>query len=141
MRHIFDSIGCSELFQSVNPCDIPSVKTIVDEIDAENWNINRYKDKLRYYNMYKCNREKEDYLSFNITRYQKSLMAQFRLGILPLQIEVGRYRDIPLCNRICQMCNLNGVEDEIHLFVNVKVTLIIDLFFSLMPRRQIQISL
>ena len=115
MRHLFDSIGCSELFQSVNPCDIPSAKTIVDEIDAENWNINRYKDKLRYYNMYKCNREKEDYLSFNITRYQKSLMAQFRLGILPLQIEVGRYRDIPLCNRICQMYNLNVVEDEIHL--------------------------
>ena len=41
-------------------------------------------------------------------------MAQFRFGILPLEIEVGRFRDIPLPNRICQMCNINVVEDEIH---------------------------
>ena len=58
--------------------------------------------------------EKEDYLNFNITRYQRSLMAQFRLWILPLEIEVGRYRNIPLANRICQMCTANAVEDEIH---------------------------
>ena len=64
--------------------------------------------------MYKYNLEKEDYLSFNITRYQRSLMAQFRLGILPLEFEVGRYRNIPLANRICQMCTHNVVEDEIH---------------------------
>ena len=41
-------------------------------------------------------------------------MAQFRLGILPLEIEVGRFRNIPLANRICQMCNSGVVEDEIH---------------------------
>ena len=41
-------------------------------------------------------------------------MSQFRLGILPLEIEVGRFRDIPLCNPICQMCAKNSVEDEIH---------------------------
>ena len=80
----------------------------------ERWDLNRYKDKLRYYNMYKYSREKEEYLSFNITRYQRSLMAQFRLGIIPLEIEVGRFRNIPLANRICQMCNSGVVEDEIH---------------------------
>ena len=58
--------------------------------------------------------ETEGYLSFDISRYQRSLMAQFRLGILPLEIEVGRYRNIPLGNRVCQMCAANVVEDEIH---------------------------
>ena len=114
VRHLFDGIGCSDVFHTAIPCDIPSAETILHEIDVDNWDMNRYKDKLRYYNMYKCTREKEDYLSFNITRYQRSLMAQFRLGILPLEIEVGRFRDIPLCNRICRMCNANVVEDEIH---------------------------
>ena len=114
VRHLFESIGCSNTFHVVNPCDIPSVETVLNEIDSDNWNTNRYKDKLRYYNMYKCNREKEDYLSFNITRYQRSLMAQFRLGILPLEIEVGRYRQMPLSNRICHMCSVDAVEDEIH---------------------------
>ena len=41
-------------------------------------------------------------------------MAQFRLGILPLEIEIGRYRDIPLSKRICKMCEKNAIEDEIH---------------------------
>ena len=120
VRHLFNSIGCSDLFHTANPCDISSAQTMINELDEENWNINRYKDKLRYYNMYKCNREKEEYLSYNITRYQRSLMAQFRFGILPLEIEVGRFRDIPLCNRICLMCNLNVVEDEIHFLCECK---------------------
>ena len=42
-----------------------------------------------------------------------SLFAQFRCGILPLQIEVGRYKNIPLCDRICAICHTD-VEDEIH---------------------------
>ena len=49
----------------------------------------------------------------NINKYKRSVLAQFRSGILPLQIEVGRYRNIQLCDRICPMCNL-AVEDEIH---------------------------
>ena len=115
VRQLLESISCSNVFDAVNPCDIASIKTILNAIDEDNWNVNRYKDKLRYYNMYECNREKEKCLSFNLTRYQTSLMSQFRLGILPLEIEVGRFRDIPLCNRICQMCaKKNVVEDEIH---------------------------
>ena len=114
IRHLLESVGCSNVFDDVNLCDIPSVETILKEIDIDRWNANRYKDKLRYYNMYKFDREKEDYLCFNITKYQRSLMAQFRLGILPLEIEIGRFRNIPLTNRICKMCNSNSVEDEIH---------------------------
>ena len=114
IRNIFESAGCSNVFDDVNPCDIASVETALIGLDTDRWNANRYKDKLRYYNMYKYDKEREDYLSFNVTRYQRSLMAQFRFGILPLEIEIGRFRNIPLSNRICQMCNSNVVEDEIH---------------------------
>ena len=41
-------------------------------------------------------------------------MAQFRAGILPLEIEVGRYRNVPLSERICRMCNSGQVEDDYH---------------------------
>ena len=50
----------------------------------------------------------------NISKYQRSLFAQFRSGILPLEIETGRFRDFPLCERICKVCNSGSVEDEIH---------------------------
>ena len=66
-----------------------------------------------YYNLYKYSKETEEYLSLNIKKYHRSLFAQFRFGILPLQIEIGRYRNINLVDRICPICNIS-VEDEIH---------------------------
>ena len=33
-----------------------------------------------------------------------------------LEIERGRYRNIQREKRICQKCNLNEVEDEVHFF-------------------------
>ena len=50
----------------------------------------------------------------NISKHQRSLFAQFRSGILPLEIEVGRFRDLPLNERICKVCNSGAIEDEIH---------------------------
>ena len=41
------------------------------------------------------------------------MLAQFRCGILPLEIEFGRYRNEELSNRICRLCS-SAIEDEIH---------------------------
>ena len=49
-----------------------------------------------------------------MSRERRSLMAQFRLGILPITVETGRFRKIPLQDRKCTICDLNGVEDEKH---------------------------
>ena len=37
------------------------------------------------------------------------------LGILLKEIETGRYKSVPIDNRICKLCNLNLVEDEKHI--------------------------
>ena len=55
----------------------------------------------------------------------ESLLAQLRLGVLPLHIETGRfknikdnvtrkYRKVPVEERKCLVCKLDLVEDEIH---------------------------
>ena len=44
----------------------------------------------------------------------RSLFTQFRHGILPLRIETGRFRNLPAEQRICQLCELDMVEDEVH---------------------------
>ena len=95
-------------------CDIEYVKSILHEQDCMEWNTHRYNsDKLRYYNLYKPNKDLEDYVKLPILKYHRSLFAQFRCGILPLQIEVGRFRNLQLHERICPICN-SDVEDEIH---------------------------
>ena len=57
---------------------------------------------------------------------KRSLLCQLRLGILPLEVEVGRFglksndgqvKRIPLEERICKLCNMNKVEDEMHFLI------------------------
>ena len=116
-RQILIDVQRPDLFDGVMACDIDNAKSIIDSIDVGDWEVKRYKsDKLRYYNLYKYDKNTEDYLSLDLTKYQRSIFAQFRCGILPLEIEVGRYRDIALPNRICQVCH-NAVEDEIHFLL------------------------
>ena len=49
-----------------------------------------------------------------VKRYDRGLLAKLMLGILPLELEIGRYLNIKPEERFCRTCNLNLVEDEFH---------------------------
>ena len=49
------------------------------------------KPKLRIYVQFKQNINVKDYATSNVSRSQRSLLAQFCMGILPLHIETGQY--------------------------------------------------
>ena len=113
-------IECSNLFDEVSICNIELATSLLTDIDVNEWDVKRYtSDKLRYYNLYKYDKSTEDYLLLDLSKYQRSIFAQFRCGILPLEIEVGRYRDFALPERTCKLCH-NDVEDEIHLLLMCK---------------------
>ena len=59
----------------------------------------------------------EEYVKYCMSRRKRSLMAQFRMGVLPLAIETGRFRGIALEDRICTLCSLNVIENEKHFLV------------------------
>ena len=48
----------------------------------------------------------------------RSFIAQLRSSTLPLNIEIGRFQQKPVENRLCPCCNDNKVEDEIHFLFN-----------------------
>ena len=52
------------------------------------------KPKLRTYVQLKVTFGVENYVSMNISKYKRSLYAQFRCGILPIAIETGRFKNI-----------------------------------------------
>ena len=115
VSYIFEELNLSDYFNSLSPCDVYQAHQSIEALENEKWNQRRYsKPKLRLYNMFKANFEQEEYITYNIPKYKRSLFAQFRAGILPLEVEVGRYRDVPLLNRLCVMCDMSEVEDEIH---------------------------
>ena len=49
------------------------------------------KQKLRMYNQFKSKFGLENYLKINLDRFERSFMAQLRLGVLPLHIETGHF--------------------------------------------------
>ena len=75
--------------------------------------------------MFKDIFEPETYIIKCVSRRRRSLMSQFRTGIIPLEIETGRY--VPIFDktskknrkrtaneRICKLCRLNDIENEYH---------------------------
>ena len=84
--------------------------------EEQSWRIKvQNKLKLRSYMKFKSNISVENYVTQCKSKHIRSLIAQFRAGIYPLQIEIGRYRHIPLENRLCSLCCLNKIEDEFHV--------------------------
>jgi hypothetical protein len=87
---------------------------------------------LRTYRQFKANLEKEDYLNINIPRYQRSAYTKLRCGVLPLAIETGRYTRTPLEQRLCTLCNLEKVENEVHFLI--ECPMYVDLRYNLIQK-------
>ena len=45
------------------------------------------------------------------------MYIKFRLGILPLHIETGRYTNTPIDQRICKICDFGEIENEYHFIM------------------------
>ena len=73
-------------------------------------------NKLRTYRQFKTSLTTSQYVINLSNREQRSLLAKFRCGTLPLEIELGRFSKpkTPLSDRICKHCNTNNIEDEVH---------------------------
>ena len=103
------------IFECQIPCDLETAYHCLRSLYQDVLDAERYlKPKLRYYNLFKPDLSQEEYLSLNIPKYQRSLFAQFRGGVLHLQVEIGRFRKIPLEERLCNLCDMGQVEDEFH---------------------------
>ena len=78
--------------------------------------------KLRTYKSFKSEFKTEAYVKANVlnTR-QRSAIAKMRNGTYPLEIELGRYRGIPVENRVCKLCR-SEPETEEHFLLNCPKT-------------------
>jgi len=75
--------------------------------------------KLRTYDLIKHNSGKEEYLDLIRNTKHRQKLTKFRLSNHKLMIEIGRHKNLPKEERICQIC-CEGIEDEIHFLVKCK---------------------
>ena len=57
------------------------------------------------------------YLKISMPNCYTMLITRFRVSAHTLLIEKGRYHNIERGKRICQMCDMNDVEDEYHFIL------------------------
>ncbi len=123
---LFSSINYDTVYISMSKCDIKRVESKLVQNYVRKWqNSIVTMPKLRTYVLFKHEFIPEVYITKCMSRRRRSLMSQFRTGILPLEIETGRYtpiydkiikqnrRRIPT-ERICKLCVLNEIENEYH---------------------------
>ncbi len=70
--------------------------------------------KLRTYAKFMKRFEVDPYILSFMNHKRGSYLAQFRSGILPLEIEVGRWANKNVEERLCLVCNEGLVKDELH---------------------------
>ena len=115
VKSLLNQAEMDDIYENGLPCDLSLFKPRFAAITNLEWqNGVHAKPKLRTYKMFKTDLHVEPYLTGYLFRRARSLLAQFRMSILPLNIEVGRYSGIAPENRFCTMCTLHVPEDEIH---------------------------
>ncbi len=57
----------------------------------------------------------EQYIKLFVFRHKRALLEQFRMGVLPLAIEISRFKSICVEERECVLCNMNDIEDKIYM--------------------------
>ena len=102
----------------VDCVNVNRFKELCKQLQHTEWAIAvQNKPKLRTYIRFKTEFSTENHIKYR-SKYARSLMSQLRCGVLPLEIETGRYRGIKAEERICRLCELNQVEDEFHFLCN-----------------------
>lgn len=103
------------VFQNNLSCSVKTIRSILMLNFEHKWLTGiMVKPKLRTYIQIKDVFDTELYVKANLTRNQRSLMAQLRTGILPLAIETGRFTQTPEEDRLCRLCELGEIESETH---------------------------
>ena len=110
LKQILSSVGCNDVIQNRTAIDIRLVKQALQQLYCEKWENTRFnKPKLRYYNIYKISHSLENYAKNGSSRLKRSTLAQFCGGILPINVDIGHFRNIPLESRLFVLCNSNLV--------------------------------
>ena len=73
--------------------------------------------KLRTYNSFKTSFGRENYVALGMCKHLRSILAQFRCGILPLRIETGRYHGEPVEDTLCKLCSRTVQKTKFTLYM------------------------
>ena len=78
-------------------------------VNDTNGTKNGLNNKLRTYKEFKNKFQTEAYLKKPMSYNVRKTFSNFRCGNAPLHIETGRYKNISLENRKCEICRSDNI--------------------------------
>lgn len=117
MWKILEACDLGYAWQNMQLVDITSVIRSLCSKYEEDWRQSvESMPKLCLYKLIKITYGTEEYLK-STNRSQRSAIAKMRMGVFPIELELGRYRHKPLEDRQCTQCDCHEVEDESHFLL------------------------
>ena len=115
IKQIFQLVDKEDDFNNLLKVDLKYFSILLYGVMEREWQREiLVKPKLKTYITFNNLFKEEEYVSKIMSRKARSLISQIRLGIFPLEIEVGRFRGVSPEDRLCQNCNMGVVESEVH---------------------------
>ena len=122
MKALFNATEMGWIYDNMDQCTVSVFENKCMENLTERWLLGlSLKPKLRTYLLFKNDLSPEPYVKLCKSRRKRSTLAQFRMGVLPLEIETGRFKNIQPEERYCVLCNQGLVEDEKHFLCTCKL--------------------
>ena len=98
-----DDIGLGDHFESKSVINLSKVDEHLNVFYARKWQEDvHHVPKLRTYRVFKTEFKTEEYVKLNMYKNERSIMCQFRSGVLPLRNEMGRFIGEKLNQRVCR---------------------------------------
>ena len=122
MKALFNATEMGWIYDNMDQWTVSVFENKCMENLTERWLLGlSLKPKLRTYLLFKKDLSPEPYVKLCKSRRKRSILAQFRMGVLPLEIETGRFKNIQPEERYCVLCNQGLVEDEKHFLCTCKL--------------------
>ena len=125
IRSVLERAGLDQIWESQNNGDTNKFMLLFKEsivrIFTQQWRKDiESSSKLRTYALVKIYFCVEPYILHTRGNHLITSMARYRMSSHDLNIERGRYNNpiTPINQRICTRCELNEIDDEIHLLLH-----------------------
>lgn len=118
-RDLLISLGLDLYWTVGSPIPVELMDFYVKENSKSTWQgMVRSKSKLKLYREFKHTMQASAYVTANIPKYQRSVIAQTMCGCLKLRVETGRFVNEHRSDRECALCSTGETEDEKHFLLS-----------------------
>ena len=120
VKHVLSEIGLNYMWVNQDFIDInfDTIKQRIIDVYVQNWRstVNE-SPKLQIFSKIKDDFTCSDYLNNILNKKLRGLLTKLRISAHDLNVERGRYVNIPREERLCNCCNMRVIENEYHFLL------------------------